>query len=172
MSVTSHSPLLFSSRAHPFAEPALLPHVDDAVCLSKACQNASFVEITNLLYLNWNILHFVDALMDINKWLENLSKEDHLLLVHLHAAYWVTIPDTALSFGQTKTNFWNAVNSASRFLNGVFVVTHEIPLVSVTVESFMVQKISGFNSYRFIWNISIDDVLGSSPVRCVHPQYD
>jgi len=136
-----HGPLLFSSHAHPLAVPALLPHADDGVFLSQECQDATFEQIAHLLYLNWNILHEVDALPEFKKWLESLSKENHLLLVHLHAAYWVTIPATTLSFGETKANFWNAVNSAGRFLNGVFVITHEIPPVSVTVESFMVRTV-------------------------------
>jgi len=121
-----HGPLLFPSHSYSPAEPTLQPHADDDVILSQARREASFEEIANLLYLNWNMLHVVKALVDIKQWLEGLSKEDHLLLVHLHAAYWVTIPATTLSFGATKANFWNAVNSASGFVNGVFVVTHEI----------------------------------------------
>ena len=48
----------------------------------------------------------------IKRWLESLSKEDHLLLIHLYAAYWVTAPVVTLSLGRAKAQFWDAVNHA------------------------------------------------------------
>jgi hypothetical protein len=126
-------------------------------------------------------LHIVKTLADIKQWLEGLSNEDHLLLVHLQAAYWVTIPMTTLSFGATKQNFWNAVNSASAFVNDVFVVTREIPLVSVTVESFIVRTVGQWVQFLSfhrltvadIWNVPVDNVLEFAALDAtVHPRYD
>jgi len=83
-------PLLFPPRDHPPAFPVLVPHVDDVAFLLQKDQVSTFEQRAQLLYLNWKVLHEVDALHDIKKWLESLSEDDHLLLVHLYAAYWVT----------------------------------------------------------------------------------
>jgi hypothetical protein len=75
-------PLLFPPRDHPSALLALIPHVDDGVFLPQDFHDSTFEQRAQLLYLNWGVLHGVDALIDIKKWLESLSKEDHLLLIH------------------------------------------------------------------------------------------
>ena len=98
-------PLLFPPCDHPSVIPALLPHADDGVFLPQELHDSTFEQRAQLLYLNWHVLHGVDAMLDIKKWLESLSKEDHLLLIHLYAAYWVTAPVVTLSFGRTKAHF-------------------------------------------------------------------
>lgn len=80
-------PLLIPPGDYPPAVPTLLAHVDDEVFLPQELQDATFEQRTQLLYLNWRVLHGVNAVHDIKRWLESLSKEDHLLLVHLYAAY-------------------------------------------------------------------------------------
>ena len=135
-------PLLFPPCDYPPAVPTLLAHVDDGVFLPQELQDSTFEQRTRLLYLNWNVLHGVDAVHDIKRWLESLSKEDHLLLIHLYAAYWVTAPVVTLTFGRAKAQFWDAVNHAGAFVNGLFVITHDVPLVSVTVESLLVRTVS------------------------------
>jgi len=176
-----HGPLVFPSHSSSLIGPILQPHVDDHLVLSQASREASFEDIAHLLYINWNILHLVKTVADIKQWLEGLSNEDHLLLVHLHAAYWVTIPITTLSFGATKQNFWTAVNSASAFVNDVFVVTRQIPLVSVTVESFIVRTVGQWIQFLSfhkltvadIWNVPVDNVLDFAALDAtVHPRYD
>jgi hypothetical protein len=74
--------------------------------------------------------------------LESLSKEDHLLLIHLYAAYWLTAPVVTLSFERTKAMFWDAVNHTGTFVNGLFLITHDVLLVSVTFESLLVCTVS------------------------------
>jgi hypothetical protein len=120
-------------------------------------------------------------LLDIKKWLESLSKEDHLLLIHLYAAFWVTTPVFTLSFGRTKAKFWDAVNHAGAFVNGHFVITHDVPLVSVTVESLLVRTLSQWIQFLSrhqltvanIWNVSLDDVLSFAALDdTVHPSYN
>jgi hypothetical protein len=99
-------PLLFPPCDYPAAISALLPHVDDGEFLLQELHNETFEQRTRLLYDNWKVLHNVNAVIDIKTWLESLSKEDHLLLIHLYAAYWVTTPVFTLSFGSTKAKFW------------------------------------------------------------------
>lgn len=174
-------PLLFSDSNHSPANTALLPHVDDATFLSADDQVSTFEEHARLLYINWSVIHNVASVLEIKTWLESLPKDDHLLLVHLYAAYWVVPPDTALSFGSTKAKFWNAINHAGVFINGVFAVNHDVPLVSVTVESLLVrsvgQLVQFLSRYQLtvahIWDVSLDDVLHFATLdSTVHPRYD
>ena len=118
-------------------------------------------------------------MIDIKKWLESLSKEDHLLLIHLYAAYWVTAPVVTLSFGRTKAMFWDAVNHVGTFVNGLFVITHEVPLVSVTVDSLLVRTVSQLIQFLSrhqltvadVWDVSLDDVLSFAALEyTVHPR--
>ena len=76
---SDYGPLLFPPCDHPSAIPTLLPHIDDGVFLPQELHDSTFEQRAQLLYLNWHVLHGVDALLDIKKWLESLSKEDHLL---------------------------------------------------------------------------------------------
>ena len=118
---------------------------------------------------------------DIKRWLESLSKEDHLLLIHLYAAYWVTAPVVTLTFGQAKSQFWDAVNHAGAFVNGLFVITHDVPLVSVTVESFLVRTVRQWVQFLSrhnltvanFWDVSLEDVLSFAALEStVHPRYN
>ena len=113
--------------------------------------------------------------------MESLSKDDHLLLSHLHAAYWVTVPVTTLSFGHTKANFWNAINHAGTFVNGLFVITPDVPLVSITVESLLVRTVGQWVQFLSrhhlsvtdFWDVSPDNVLSFAALDAsVHPRYD
>jgi len=158
----------------------LLPHVDDGLFLPQDLLDSTFEQRAKLLYLNWNVLHGVDALPDIKLWLESLSNDDHLLLIHLYAAYWVTAPVVTLSFGRTKAMFWDAVNQAGTFVNGKFVITHDVPLVSVTVESLLVRTVCQWIQFLSrhhltvtdVWDVSPDNVLSFAALdSSVHPQY-
>ena len=60
-------PLLFPPCDHPSAMPALLPNVDDGVFLPQELHGSTFEQRAQLLYLNWHVLHGVDALLDIKK---------------------------------------------------------------------------------------------------------
>ena len=64
-------PLLFQPCDYPSAIPTLLPHVDDGVFSSQELHDSTFEQRAQLLYLNWHVLHNVDALLDIKKWLES-----------------------------------------------------------------------------------------------------
>jgi hypothetical protein len=174
-------PLVFSPPVYPPAMPALLPHVDDGMFLDLQFQESTFEQRTQLLYLNWTVLHAVDTLHDIKKWLESLTKDDHLLLIHLHAAYWVTAPVTTLSFGSTKTNLWNAINHGGKFVNGMFVIIPDVPLVSVTVECLLVRTVGQWVQFLSrhhlstadIWDVSPDNALSFAALDAtVHPRYD
>jgi len=163
---------LFPPRDHSSVLSALLPHVDDEVFLPQDLHDSTFEQRAQLLYLNWGVLHGVDALIDIKKWLESLSQEDHLLLIHLYAAYWVTTPAVTLSFGRTNAMFWDAVNHAGTFVNGLFVITHDVPLVSVTVESLLVRTVSQW-TVTDVWDVSLDNVLSFAALEdTVHPRYN
>ena len=172
---------MFPPGDYPPAVPTLLAHVDDEVFLPQELQDATFEQRTQSLYLNWRVLHGVNAVHDIKRWLESLSKEDHLLLVHLYAAYWVTAPVVTLSFGHAKAKFWDAVNHAGAFVNGLFVITHDVPLVSVTVESLLVRTVSQWVQFLSrhsltvanFWDVSLGDVIGFAALEStVHPQYN
>jgi hypothetical protein len=175
------SPLLFPLSDDPVALPALLPHVDDEEILQQELHNETFEQRTRLLYINWDILHSVKALIGIKNWLESLSKEDHLLLIHLYAAYWVTAPVFTLSFGRTKAKFWDAVNHAGAFINGHFVITPDIPLASVTVESLMVRTVGQWIQFLSrhhltvadVWDVLLEDVPSFASLdNTVHPKCD
>jgi hypothetical protein len=155
--------------------------VDEGEFLLQELHDETFEQRTRLLYLNWKVLHGVDALIDIKTWLESLSKEDHLLLIHLYAAYWVTTPVFTLSFGRTKAKFWEAVNHAGAFESGHFVITHDIPLASVTVESLLVRTVGQWVQFLSrhqltvanVWDVLLEDVLSFASLDdTVHPRYD
>lgn len=175
-------PLLLPDQDHPAALPALGAHVDDDIFLSQQYHHLTFEQRTDLLYLHWDILHAFSLLLEIKQWLESLSKNDHLLLlVQLYAACWVTTPVATLSFGITKARFWNAINNAGHFINGVFVVQHDVPLVCVTVESFIVRTVGQWVQYLArheltvinIWDVLLEDVVDFATLDAtVHPKYD
>ena len=159
---------------------ALLPHADDDSFLTQDLLDSTFEQRARLLYLNWNILHGFDSLPDMKLWLESLSKDDHLLLTHLYAAYWVTTPLVTLSFGRSKAMFWDAVNQAGAFVNGLFVITHDVPLVSVTVESLLVRTVGQWIQFLSrhqltvadVWDVSPDNVLSFAELdTTVQPRY-
>ena len=113
--------------------------------------------------------------------MESLCQSDHLLLIQLHAAYWVTTPVVTLTFGATKSRFWNAINKAGSFVNGVFVIQRDVPLASVTVESLLVHTIGQWVQYLArhqltvfqIWDVLSDDVVDFATLdSTVHPKYD
>jgi hypothetical protein len=176
-----YGPLLFPPCDYPVVIPALLPHVDDGEFLPQAFHSETFEQRTRLLYLNWKVLHNVQTVIVIKTWLESLFKEDHLLLIHLYAAYWVTTPVFTLSFGATKAKFWEAVNHAGTFVNGHFVITHDIPLASVTVESILVRTVGQWVQFLSrhhltvanFWDVLLEDVLSFASLDdTVHPNYD
>ena len=104
-------PLLLSEQDQPTVFPALDAHADDGLFLSSHYHHLTFEQRTDLLYVHWDTLHAFRSVLEIRKWLESLSQSDHLLLIQLHAAYWVTAPVVTITFGATKLRFWNAINN-------------------------------------------------------------
>jgi hypothetical protein len=99
----------------------------------------------------------------------------------LHAAYWVLEPVVTTTFGETKLRFWTAVNNTGHFVNGVFVVQRDVPLVSVTVESLLVRTVGQWVQYLarheltvfHIWDVLLEDVVEFVTLdSTVHPKYD
>jgi hypothetical protein len=75
--------------------------------------------------------------------------------------------------------FWEAVNHAGTFVNGLFVITHDVPLVSVTVEFLMVRTVSQWIQFLSrhkltvadVWDVSLDNVLSFATLDdTVHPR--
>jgi hypothetical protein len=174
-------PLLLSDQDQPTASPALDTHVDDGMFLSSLYHHLTFEQRADLLYVHWDTLHAFTSVLEIKKWLESLSQSDHLLLIQLHAAYWVTAPVVTFTFGATKSRFWNAINHAGHFVNGVFVIQRNVPLASVTVESLLVRTIGQWVQYLArheltvfqIWDVLSDDVVDFATLdNTVHPKYD
>lgn len=67
---------------------------------------------------------------------------DHLLLVHLFAAYWNCIPTVTLSYGNMKTLFWNCAQVNATFADGLFNVKDPaVALSTVTINIFLVRSI-------------------------------
>lgn len=143
--------VLVPSYEHAPAMPLLANNDDDGSFVPLESQRLNFEQRTQLLHLNWDVLHTFTTLLDVRSWLESLPKDKHLLLVPLYEAYWVIVPDATLSFGVTKAKFWNAVNNASTFINHVFVVQQDVPLAAATIESFWCARWDNvFNSCRII----------------------
>jgi hypothetical protein len=83
----------------------LAPHVDDESLLPSHEQQLDFNKSAQLLYSNWNVMHSFKTLLEIRTWLEQLGKDKHLLLVHLHAAYYNINANGSISLGQAKKQF-------------------------------------------------------------------
>ena len=77
----------------------LVTHVDDNSLLPSHEQQLDFNKRAKFLYANWNV-HSFTSLSDIKTWIESLDKDKHLLLVHLHAAYFNIPANGSISFGQ------------------------------------------------------------------------
>ena len=174
-------PLLLLDQDHPTVLPVLDAHADDGLYLSSHYHNLTFEQRADLLYVHWDALHALRSVLEIKQWLESLSQSDHLLLIQLHAAYWVTTPVVTITFGATKSRFWNAVNNAGSFVNGAFVIQRDVPLTSVTVESLLVRTIGQWVQYLArheltvfqIWDVLSDDVVDFATLdNTVHPKYD
>ncbi len=183
-------PLLLSDQDHqtssldqPAAFSALHAHADDGLFLSSLYHKLTFEQRADLLYVHWDTLHAYKSLLEIKHWLESLSQSDHLLLIHLHAAYWITTLVVTTTFGATKSHFWIATNIAGHFVNGIFVVQRDVPLTSVTVESLLVRTVGQWVQYLTapwgqheltafqIWDVSEDDVVDFAQLdSTVHPK--
>ena len=73
------------------------------------------------------------------------------------------------------------MNHAGAFVNGLFVIAHDVPLVSVTVESLLVRTVSQWIQFLSrhqltvanIWDVSLEDILSFAALDdTVHPQYN
>ncbi len=156
-----------SEQDQPTALSALDAHANEGLFLSSHYHHLTFEQRADLLYVHWDTFHALQSVLEIKTWLESLSQSDHLLLIQNHAAYWVTAPVVTITFGATKSRFWNAVNSAGYFVNGAFVVQRHVPLASVTVESLLVRTVGQWVQYLArheltvfqIWDVSADDVV-------------
>jgi hypothetical protein len=184
---TGHfGPLLLSELHQPHAlDPstvsALVAHADDGLFLSALYHHLTLEKRADLLYVHWDTLHVFNSVAGIKTWLESLSQADHLLLILLHAAYWVLEPVFTTTFGETKQRFWTAVNTAGHFVNGVFVIQWDVPLASITVESLLVRTVSQWVQYLarheltvfHIWDVLLEDVVEFATLdSTVHPKYD
>jgi len=136
-----------SASDQPTAFFALVAHADDGLFLSALYHHLTFEQRANLLYVHWGTLHAFKSVFEIKTCLESLSHANHLLLILLHAAYWVLEPVVTTTFGEIKSRFWTAVNNAGHFVNGVFVIQRDVPLASVTVESLLVRTVGRWVQY-------------------------
>jgi hypothetical protein len=160
---------------------ALVAHADDGLFLSALYHHLTLEKRADFLYVHWDTLHAFKSVAEIKTWLESLSQADHLLLILLHAAYWVLEPVFTTTFGETKKRFWTAVNTAGHFVNGLFVIKWDIPLTSITVESLLVRTVSQWVQYLarhelmvfHIWDVLLEDVVEFATLdNTVHPKYD
>ena len=161
------------------ARVTLALHSDDSNVLAVHEQQIKAQARFELLYRNWNALHYFQSFPQLQQWLEALTKKDHLFLVYLHAAYLNCLPQPTLTFGNTKSAFWNMINAYGSFRNGIFVVNRRIPLVAVTVDFFLVRTIQDWfdflDSHNFdiadCWNVTADQVVALRSLQpVVHPQ--
>lgn len=77
-----------------------------------------------MLYRDWDALHKFTSYQQIQEWLEDLSVNSHLWLIHFHAAYLNCKLDHFSTFGQAKNAFWNMANTYGFFPDGTFIVKH------------------------------------------------
>jgi hypothetical protein len=61
--------------------------------------------------------------------------------------------------GITKARFWNAVHNAGHFINCVFIVLHNVPLVSVSAESFLVRTVGQWVHYLHRHQLTVVNIL-------------
>jgi hypothetical protein len=177
-----YGPVLVPSPTSPPAIFPLVAHADDAVVLDQFYQMLHDSDIFILLYKNWNALHSIISLVQLQEWLESRQVHDHLLLVHLFAAYWNCIPPLALSFGEIKTLIWNCAQVDVFFTDDLFNVTHPTMVLStVTINFFLVRPIQQWVSFLAQHCISIVDCLPitehmgpifESLEAHVHPAFD
>jgi hypothetical protein len=73
---------LVPSPTSPPASFPLVAHADDAVVLDQFYQLLPDSDIFILLSQNWNALHSIISLVQLQEWLESRQVHDHLLLVH------------------------------------------------------------------------------------------
>ena len=155
-----YGPVLVPSPTSPPAIFPLVAHAEDAVVLDQFYQLLPDSDIFILLYKNWNALHSIISLVQLHEWLESRQVHDHLLLVHLFAAYWNCTPPLALSFGEIKTLIWNCAQVDVIFTDDLFNVTHStMALSTVTINFFLVRPIQQWVSFLAQHCISIVDCL-------------
>jgi hypothetical protein len=177
-----YGPVLVPSPTAPPAVIPLVAHAADAVVLDKFYQSLPDSDIFILLYTNWNALHFINSLAQLRLWLESRQLHDHLLLVHLFAAYWNCIPTVSLSFGDIKALFWNCAQVDVTFAIDLFnVKAPAAALSTITINFFLVRTIQQWVLFLTQQCISIVDCLPiiehMGPIfAClephVHPAFD
>ena len=120
-----------------------------------------------------NVLHDFQSFPLLQQWLEALTKKDHQLLVYLHAAYLNCVPEPALSFGNTKSAFWNMISAYGSFRYGMLVVNRRIPLSAVTVVFFVVRTIHDWFDFLDSHNFDTADCWNVKLLLCIHcsPQF-
>ena len=159
----------------------LAPHVDDESLLPDHEQQLDFNKRAQLLYSNWNVMHSFTTLLEIKTWLEQLQKDKHLLLVHLHAAYYNVDATGSITFGQAKKQFWQCLSSLSTFDDGILLAREWPALSVVRIELFLVYPVGHWSRFMAIHTINAADVWDISCDRVpefemldstVHPSYD
>ena len=125
----------------------LATHVDDDSMLPSHEQQLDFNKRAQLLYANWNVMHSFTTLPNIKAWLEQLGKDKHLLLVHLHAAYFNINANGSISFGQAKARFWHLLSCFATFDDGMLLAREWPRLSIVRIEMFLVYPVGHWSHF-------------------------
>ena len=128
-----------------------------------------------------NVMHSFTTLLEIKTWLEQLHKDKHLLLVHLHAAYYNVDATGSITFGQAKKQFWHCLSCLSTFDDGILLAREWPALSIVRVELFLVYPVGHWSRFMAthtinaadVWNISRDRVPEFETLdSTVYPSYN
>ena len=138
-------PAQFSFTAEDSAP--LAPHVDDESLLPGHEQQLDFNRRAQLLYSNWNVMHSFTTLLEIKTWLEQLQKDKHLLIVHLHAAYYNVDATGSITFGQAKKQLWHCLSRLSTFDDGILLAREWPALSIVRIELFLVYPVGHWSRF-------------------------
>ena len=126
-------------------------------------------------------MHSFTTLLEIKTWLEQLQKDKHLLLVHLHAAYYNVDATGSITFGQAKQQFWQCLSCLSTFDDGILLAREWPALNVVRIELFLVYPVGHWSRFMAthtinaadVWNISFDRVPEFEALDSTgHPSYD
>lgn len=143
-------------------------HDSDNLRLPDDVQHSSFETRAQLLYRNWDVLHSVNTFSQIQTRLEQLDHGAHFLLAVLRSAYANTSPVTTLTFGETKSSFWQFLVGYGSFVDSISDVHLMVPLCVVTIEYFLVRTLGHWVHYLALHNMGLSDILDINPPNNIH----
>ena len=123
-----YGPLTLLEVQLPPAGQALAVGMNDSTTLDVDLRELSFERRTKLLHKNWRMLQSLQSMAQIRHWLENMEEQGHICLVNVHAAFLNSRPDVTKTFGESKTLFWNLVNSRGPFQDNKFIIDQSVAL--------------------------------------------